>query len=428
MTVGAEKMTPGDWFGQPRGLTVLFLTEMWTQFSFYGMRALLVLYMTKQLLIPQQKASWIYGGYAAMVYLMPIFGGIIADRWIGRRNAVILGAVIMTAGHFLMSFENLLYVALATIAIGNGLFLPSLPSQIDGLYAREDPRRASAYTVYYVGINVGAFAAPLVVGTVGELVGFHYGFAIAGIGMIIAIATYLLGAGYLPKDRLRAERKATVAMGALTSSAVMRRFALLAGIAGAVVVFRGGYEQIGNTVTLWADQDVNRHVAGGFVIPITWFQALNPLIVFTLSPVLIALWTRSAAKGRSQSAVVRMVIGALLVAASFFLISAVSMAPGLVAWPWLAAFIVLMTIGELFILPIGLGLFGRLAPDGLDATTIALWYSAGFAGNLIAAWLGGFFSVLDGPWFFLLIGGVIMGSAALLAAIASPARRAEATA
>ena len=167
------------WFGQPRGLTVLFLTEMWEVFSYYGMRALLVYYMTKQLLIGQEKASLIYGTYTAMAYFTPIFGGIIADRWLGKRRAVIIGGSIMAAGHFMMTFEPLFYFALATIALGNGLFFPSLPSQIDGLYRPDDPRRSWAYNVYYVGINLGGFLAPLICGTLGELYGWHWGFGAA---------------------------------------------------------------------------------------------------------------------------------------------------------------------------------------------------------------------------------------------------------
>src|SRR5690349_7179899 len=167
---------PSDWFGQPRGLTILFLTDMWEQFSFYGMRALLVYYMVKQLLIGQERASFIYGLYAACVYFTPIVGGVICDRWLGRRNSVIIGGSIMALGHFMMAFEPLFYFALGTIALGNGLFLPGLPSQINGLYREDDPRRRSAYNVYYVGVNIGAFLAPLGVGTVGELYGWHWGF------------------------------------------------------------------------------------------------------------------------------------------------------------------------------------------------------------------------------------------------------------
>ena len=191
--------TSQTWFGQPRGLTILFLTEMWEQFSYYGMRALLVYYMTKQLMIGQEKSSFIYGTYVALAYFTPIFGGLIADRWLGKRRAVIIGGSIMAAGHFMMTFEPLFYAALATIALGNGLFLPSLPSQIDGLYRPEDPRRGWAYNVYYVGINIGGFLAPLVCGTLGEFYGWHWGFGAAGIGMLAGLAIYIAGASiYLP--------------------------------------------------------------------------------------------------------------------------------------------------------------------------------------------------------------------------------------
>ena len=181
------------WFGQPRGLTILFLTQMWEIFSYYGMRTLLVYYMTKQLLIGQEKASFIYGTYTAMAYFTPILGGVIADRWLGKRRAVIIGASIMAAGHFMMAFEPSFYLALATIALGNGLFVPSLPSQINDLYRPDDPRRSWAYNVYYVGINLGGFLAPLVCGTLGEFYGWHWGFGAAGVGMLAGLVIYILG-------------------------------------------------------------------------------------------------------------------------------------------------------------------------------------------------------------------------------------------
>src|SRR5450755_5013821 len=188
------------WFGQPRGLTILFLTEMWEIFSYYGMRALLVYYMTKQLMIGQEKASFIYGTYTAMAYFTPILGGVIADRWLGKRRAVIIGGSIMAAGHFMMAFEPSFYFALATIALGNGLFLPSLPSQINDLYRPDDPRRGWAYNVYYVGINIGGFLAPLICGTLGELYGWHWGFGAAGVGMLAGVVIYLRFRHLLPKD------------------------------------------------------------------------------------------------------------------------------------------------------------------------------------------------------------------------------------
>ena len=187
MTTATVASSEKTWFGQPRGLTILFLTNMWEQFSYFGMRALLMYYMTKELLIGQGHASVVYGVYTACAYFTPIVGGVVADRLLGKKRAVILGASIMAAGHFMMTFESLLYVALATIALGNGLFLPSLPSQINDLYGPGDPRRAWAYHVYYVGINIGGFLAPLLCGTIGEAYGWHYGFGLAGIGMVAGL-------------------------------------------------------------------------------------------------------------------------------------------------------------------------------------------------------------------------------------------------
>jgi POT family proton-dependent oligopeptide transporter len=412
--------TRTDWFGQPRGLTILFLTEMWDQFSFFGMRALLVLYMTKQLSIVQAQASWIYGGYAALVYLTPVFGGVITDRWLSRRTAVILGGTIMAAGHFMMASEGLLLPALATIAIGNGLFLPSLPSQIDSLYAPDDPRRKSAYNLYYVGINLGALAAPIVIGTIGEAYGFHWGFAIAGLGMIVALTTYISGGRYLPPDPTPSVARLARAEGATESSGrdFRQRAALLLAIVGAVIVFRGAYEQLGNTLTLWADQSVDRAITATFSVPVTWFLSLNPLTVFALTPVFVARWIRMAAQNREPPSVLKMVIGAVIIAISYCAIAALAVwaqsRGKQVSWVWLASFMVVMTAGELYILPVGLGLFVRLAPPGFTATSIAGWYFAGFLGNLFAGWLGTLWMPLSHGVFFAVMGMVALAAAGLL--------------
>ncbi|HLI66250.1 MAG TPA: peptide MFS transporter [Caulobacteraceae bacterium] len=418
----------GDWFGQPRGLTILFLTEMWEQFSFFGMRALLVYYMTKQLMIAQGQASLIYGLYAAGVYFTPIVGGAIADRWLGRKRAVVLGGAIMACGHFMMAFEGLFYPALVTIAVGNGFFLPSLPSQIDDLYAPDDPRRRSAYNVYYVGINIGAFLAPLVAGTVGEVFGWHWGFTVAGVGMVTGLVIYLAGGRYLPPEPARGPQ-ARAAASRASGPEVRRLFLLLIAIAAVIVVFRGAYEQNGNTIALWTDEGVDRHVFGSFYVPRTWFQSLNPLVVFLFTPVLVSRWTRLSKTGREPASIIKMVIGAIIMGVSFAALGAVAWycgAHGLKAsWLWLVAFFVAMTTGELYILPVGLGLFGRLAPEGLSATTIATWFFAGFLGNLLAGWIGSFWDRMDHGLFFIVTGAVAGLAAALLFALAAPARRAE---
>jgi len=413
-----------DWFGQPRGLTILFLTDMWEQFSFYGMRAILVYYMMKQLLLGQERASLIYGMYAAFVYFTPIIGGQISDRWLGRRNSVLIGGSIMALGHFMMAFESLFYPALAAIAIGNGLFLPSLPSQINGLYHADDPRRRTAYNYYYVGVNLGAFLAPFACGTVGELYGWHWGFTIAGVGMLIALATYSAGSAYLPAEPLR-ERSAGPTAAASGEQGLVQRFVLLFGIAAVVVVFRTAYEQVGNTLPLWIES-ADRHV-GAFVIPMTWFQSLNPLLVFLLTPWFVARWLRLARDGREPSSLTKMSIGAGVTALAYLALAGVaawSDAQGVATgWLWIVAFFIVMTAGELYILPIGLGLFGRLAPARFSATTIASWFLAAFAGNLAAGALGTLWSGFSAAQFFALTGGVAAVAALLLKILDRPMRR-----
>jgi POT family proton-dependent oligopeptide transporter len=204
--ITADAAWEPQWFGQPRGLTILFLTEMWEKFSYYGMRALLVYYMTKQLLIPQAQSSLIYGGYTAFAYFTPLIGAVIADQWLGRRRAVIIGGAVMALGHFMMTYPPLFYPALATIALGNGLFLPSLPSQVNSLYPPRDPRRASAYNIYYAGINLGAFLSSIVCGWLGETFGWHWGFGAAGIGMLAGLVIYTWGGRYLPPQGMPARR------------------------------------------------------------------------------------------------------------------------------------------------------------------------------------------------------------------------------
>ena len=406
------------WFGQPRGLTVLFLTNMWEQFSYYGMRALLVYYMTKQLLIGQAQSSFIYGAYTACAYFTPIVGGVIADRYLGKRRAVIIGASIMALGHFMMAFEPLFYAALAAIALGNGLFLPSLPSQVGDLYKRDDPRRSWAFNVYYVGINIGGFLAPLICGTLGELYGWHYGFGAAGIGMVAGLLIYLFGQRHLPAEQPRqvlADDKAAPGFDRHT-------ILVLVAIGLSVTVFRAAYEQVGNTVALWADSGVDR-VAGSFEIPMTWFQSLNPLFVMLLTPPLLAYWRRHSHKDTRATLIRRMAFGALLVGSSYLVLSVVAASSGTgdAGWAWLALFFLIFTFGELFILPTGLGLFARLAPPHLGATTVASWFLVIFSGSLSAGLVGTLWSRFEPAGYFLLLAVIAAVSAAMLRGLSSAA-------
>ena len=415
------------WFGHPRGLTILFLTEMWSEFSFFGMRTLLVYYMTQQLLISQAHSSLIYGIYLAVAYFTPIPGGIASDRWLGRRRAVLLGGGIMAAGHFMMAFEATFYPALATIAIGNGLLLPSLTSQINELYTEHDPRKSVAYNIYYVGVNVGGMAAPFICGTVGELWGWNWGFTVAGLGMVAGLIVYLIGTPLLPREQGSPRRRAADEVERGKPEKLGRgTIVLLAAVLVLVIIYRSAYEQVGNTVALWADTGVDRGI-GGWTIPMTWFQALNPLGIFLFTPIVLAWWRWRAARGKSRSAVAKMAMGALVLCASFLLLTVVALhasASGTRAsWIWLASYFFLFTAGELFILPVGLGLFGRVAPPKIAATMIAAWFAAAFLGNLGAGMLGTLWSRLPPYAFFALIAAVAATSGMLLLALVPWARK-----
>jgi len=414
------------WFGQPRGLTILFLTNMWELFSYYGMRTLLVYYMTKELLFAQEKSSFIYGTYTAMAYFTPILGGAIADRWLGKRNAVIIGGSVMALGHFLMAFEPMFYLALATIALGNGLFLPSLPSQINDLYRADDPRRGRAYNVYYVGLNIGGFMAPLVCGTLGELYGWHYGFGAAGIGMFVGLVIYVLGRDYLPPENRTRVVHAPAKAGERSDH--RRVWWLLLGVGLAATIFRGAYEQIGNTLPLWTDMGVDR-AWGNVVIPMTWFQALNPLLVISMTPLLLLHWRRRADAGRETPPARKMAIGAVIVALAYLLLATLDGFSGgeRVAWPWLLLFFAILTLGELYILPTGLGLFARLAPPRLGATTVAAWFLAIFSGSLLAGAVGALWSRTSHAGFFVLLSGLALVAACVLWMLDRPIRNLEPT-
>ncbi|KKC26049.1 peptide MFS transporter [Sphingomonas sp. SRS2] len=412
-----------SWFGHPRGLTILFLTNMWEQFSYYGMRALLVYYMTKQLLMSQGSASLVYGAYTACAYFTPIVGGIVADRFLGKRRAILIGGSVMAVGHFMMAFEPLFYPALATIALGNGLFLPSLPSQIGALYAKDDARAGSAYNVYYVGVNIGGFLAPLICGTLGELYGWHWGFGAAGVGMLGGLAIYISGQRYLPEE-VRSPQAEAEHRPAPRIRFPRKTLLLLLAIALSVTVFRGAYEQIGNTLALWADVGVDRR-AGAVTIPMTWFQSLNPLLVMVMTPPLLALWRRRAAAGKEDRPTRRMAVGAAMVAGAYLILAAVEAIGGPAHWLWLVLFFVILTLGELHILPTGLGLFARLAPQGLGATTVAAWFLASFAGSLAAGMVGTVWSRTGHSSFFLLL-ALIAATAAAMLLLTDRARRAVA--
>jgi POT family proton-dependent oligopeptide transporter len=427
----AEPAKGGELFGHPRGLTYLFTTEMWERFSYYGMKALLVLYMVKYLLHPERAqtvigfaslksgleflfgpldiqplSSHIYGLYTGLVYLTPVLGGYLADRLLGQRRMVVIGASLMAIGHFMMAFESLFLLALLVLIFGNGAFKPNISTQVGTLYAPGDPRRDRAFSIFYVGINLGAFLAPLICGTLGEEIGWHYGFGAAGIGMTLGLAIYLYASRTLPPDvrsHVLAEGPAQPfgrdewrAMGALLLLALP------------VMFFWATYEQQGNTIALWADGHTDRTINLLFwsgQIPVTWFQAFNPFMIFAFTPFVLALWKRQAATGREPSTVAKMALGCFGVALAYLVMvgAALSAGGGKASWLWLFNYFVVITIGELYLSPVSLSLVTKVAPARAVSMMMGVWLATSFTGNFLAGYLGSFWSSMEKSSFFLMI-------------------------
>jgi POT family proton-dependent oligopeptide transporter len=429
---------PSDVFGHPRGLAFLFTTEMWERFSYYGMRALLVLYMVKYLLPPERAetviglatlkaffesifgplgvqplSSHIYGLYTGLVYLTPLFGGIIADRWLGQHRTIIIGASLMAAGHFMMAFEPLFLFALVALILGNGCFKPNMTAQVGSLYQPGDPRRDRAYSIFYVGINLGAFLAPLVCGTLGEEVGWHYGFSAAGVGMLIGLMIYLLAlrSHALPPDEFHRAKAAGEVRAPLTG-AEWRMVLLLLLLFLPNTLFWATYEQQGNTIPLWADTYTDRHVdllIWRGEIPVTWFQAFNPFMIFAFTPFILALWAWQARRGREPSTVTKMAFGCFGVAlANLIMVGAAWQAGGApdASWLWLLAYFAIITIGELYLSPIGLSLVSKVSPARIVSMMMGVWLATSFVGNFIGGWLGSYWSSMDKAMFFVMIAAV----------------------
>jgi POT family proton-dependent oligopeptide transporter len=447
----AVTSSPDESLGHPRGLGFLFATEMWERFSYYGMRALLVLYMVRYVLQPgvaeqviglsglhralesifgpldiQPFASQIYGFYTGLVYLTPVFGGLLADRVLGHRRAVVLGASLMALGHFMMAFEPLLLFALVMLILGNGAFKPNMATQVGELYPPGDPRRDRAYSIFYVGINIGAFLAPLICGTLGERAGWHYGFAAAGVGMLIALATYLIGAPHLPPDPLFLKSRSPNAHSPMNREEWHAFFALLL-LFLPTTMFWAAYEQQGNTIALWAADKTDRSINFIFwtaEIPITWFQAFNPFMIFAFTPFVIALWARQAQRGSEPSAIVKMALGCggcgiaylIMAAGAFYAGSAQA------SWLWLFAYFAVITAGELYISPIGLSLVSKVAPPRHVAMMMGMWLGTSFIGNFLAGYLGSFWSSMEKPSFFLMIAAIALAAGAVIWAFERPLR------
>jgi POT family proton-dependent oligopeptide transporter len=435
--------------GHPRGLAFLFATEMWERFSYYGMRALLVLYMVKYLFLPERAdsvigyaalkvaleslfgplgvqpfASHVYGLYTALVYLTPILGGYLADRALGQRRMIVIGAGLMAIGHFMMAFEAWMLIALVFLIAGNGAFKPNISTQVGHLYPLGDARRDRAFSIFYVGINIGAFFSPLVCGTLAVAFGWHYGFAAAGVGMLIGLVIYLAGTPALPRDALAAKDAAPL------TAEERRGLVGLAILFVPMTLFWATYEQQGNTIALWADDYTRRSLdlivwSGEF--PAEWFQSFNPFMIFAFTPLIVALWAGQSRRGREPVTVTKMAIGCFGVALANVLMIGAGVAAGdggrASAW-WLTGYFVLVTLGELYLSPTSLSVVTKVAPTRLQSTVMGLSFGTIFAGAFLAGWLGSFWSGMSKPGFFLMIALIAAGAGIAMLALKRPLTKA----
>ena len=381
--------------GHPKGLYLLFCVEMWERFSFYGMRALIVLYMIQNLAYSAQKAGNIYGLYTGLVYLTPLIGGYLADRFIGQRRCISAGASFMILGLFLLAFgpKNLFLFSLFLMIIANGFFKSNISSVLGLLYGDDNDKKDSAFTIFYMGINLGAFFSPLVCGTLAVKFGYEYGFAAAGVGMLIGLVCYklfenkLLGdKGLNPVEAVKENENNEVKK----DSAQNKQLASLILLMFFTIPFWVCFEQAGSSLTLFAEFQTNRNLLG-FEIPTGYFQSLNPLFIITLAPLVSALWESLRKKSKEPSSVEKFSIALFLISVSFVILAFaghLSIA-GKVSPLWLVLGYFIMTIAELCLSPIGLSLVSKLAPRKFLSLIMGCWFLTSFLGNLIAGIWGG---------------------------------------
>lgn len=410
--------------GHPKGLGYLAFVEGCERFSYYSMQTLLVLYMVKYLLLPehiggvaglswlrdhyytgldgQPLASAIFGDYTALVYLTPIAGGLIADRWLGRRATLILGALVMALGHFLMAFEGTFLLALISLVVGVGLFKGNIASQVGALYQPDDLRRAMAFQIFYIAINVSVIAAPLVAGTLGEKVGWHWGFGTAGVVMVAGLVLYLKAQPWLPADN-KPVRGAGAAKLKLEPGDGPRILAVVL-LVPVLAVSLLTNQEIFNAYLVWADAHFQLTFFGQ-TLPTSWMITIDAALSFSMLVAVAAFWKwRSARTGREPDELGKMVIGSVFTIAGglCLVVAAATAGTAKIGLMWPLLFHLFNSIGFAHILPVSLALFTKLAPKAINATILGIYYLAFFAANKIVGMIGGWYSTMDTVQFWLL--------------------------
>src|ERR1700733_7560810 len=438
--------TNRDIFGYPRGLFFIGATELWERISFHGMQAMLVLYMAESLLLPghvehivgfkglravieavtgplspRALASQIFGLYVGLVYLMPVFGGMLGDRVLGRRRAVVLGALLMTAGHFCMAFERSFLAALLLLIVGAGALRGNLASQLGNLYSINDHRRDSAFQFYYGMLNTGAFIAPLITGVLAQAYGWHYGFGFAGIGMLAGLVIFVSGARYLPPDTLRGAAAMQVKLNAGERRVVLVLVLMLP----LLTLFWIAQSQIWNTYNLWVRDNVNLAI-GSWKMPVPWLQSVDSLGVVVLVLPILRFWRWQAARSGEPDDVTKLAIGCLLFGVAIAWLAGGQLvvdAAGKGPLVWALVYHFLSAVGFLFFAPVAVAVFSRTAPASVNAMMIGIYYLSIFAGSIISGRLGGLYERLSSAQFWLIHAAIVTTGGLLILVFTSRLRR-----
>ncbi len=416
-------------FGHPVGLYVLFFTEMWERFSYYGMRAILVLYLVAQTDIDNAGLGWtngealaLYGWYTMLVYVASIPGGWIADKILGQKKSVLYGGILLVMGHSILAVEEMwaFYSGLGLIILGVGMLKPNISTMVGGLYEQGDIRRDKGFTIFYIGINIGAFLSSLIVGYVGEVHGWHYGFGLAGIGMALGLIQYLVGqkhlkhvGNFLGASENTEEKEAMKRP--LTKVEKDRIIVLFISFL-LVIVFWGAFEQAGGLMNIYAKENTNRMLLG-WEVPASWFQSLNAMFIIFLGTSVALYWAKRKLKGKLSTSLFKMIIGLIIMGTGFFFMSAASAefnSTGASAMYWLVLAYLFHTIGELCISPVALSYITKLAPIKYASIMMGVYFAMTGLGNKLAGLLGesasnfGEFTVFTGIAVFCVAFGAIV--------------------
>ena len=436
MTNSVKQAHQKELFGHPVGLYVLFFTEMWERFSYYGMRAILVLYLVAQTQGDNAGLGWtngealaLYGWYTMLVYVASIPGGWIADQFLGQKKSVLYGGILLVAGHSILAIEEMwaFYTGLGLIIAGVGMLKPNISTMVGGLYRQGDIRRDKGFTIFYIGINVGAFLSSIIVGYVGEVHGWHYGFGLAGIGMALGLLQYLLGqkhlahvGNFLGSSQDLAEKEA---MKKPLTKIEKDRIVVLFISFLLVIVFWGAFEQAGGLMNIYAAEKTNRMLMG-WEVPASWFQSLNAMFIIFLGTLVAGYWARRKLKGKVSTSLFKMILGLIIMGTGFFFMTAaaaefntngaIENGVGGSAMYWLVLAYLFHTVGELCISPVALSYITKLAPLKYASLMMGVYFAMTGFGNKLAGLLGeaseslGEYTIFTGIAIFCVVFGALV--------------------